>query len=71
MRRLPGPHRTLQKIYGEMVKFMKVEINQHKKDWDPAEPRDFIDCYLTEIQKVGGQTNIFIIFSIVKFIISI
>ncbi|XP_062250672.1 cytochrome P450 2J2-like [Platichthys flesus] len=51
MRRLPGPHRTLQKIYGEMVKFMKIEINQHKKDWDPAEPRDFIDCYLTEIQK--------------------
>ncbi|XP_019936473.2 cytochrome P450 2J4-like [Paralichthys olivaceus] len=51
MRRLPGPHHTLQKIYGEMVKLMKIEINQHKKDWDPAEPRDFIDCYLTEIQK--------------------
>ncbi|CAB1444503.1 unnamed protein product [Pleuronectes platessa] len=51
MRRLPGPHHTLQKIFGEMVKFMKIEINQHKKDWDPAEPRDFIDCYLTEIQK--------------------
>ncbi|AWP11013.1 putative cytochrome P450 2J6-like [Scophthalmus maximus] len=51
MRRLPGRHRTLQKLYGEIFKFMKIEINQHKKDWDPSEPRDFIDCYLNEIHR--------------------
>uniref|UniRef100_A0A8C2ZCW3 Uncharacterized protein n=1 Tax=Cyclopterus lumpus TaxID=8103 RepID=A0A8C2ZCW3_CYCLU len=28
-------------------------INQHKEDWNPSEPRDFIDCYLNEIQKVA------------------
>ncbi|XP_044056042.1 uncharacterized protein LOC122877915 [Siniperca chuatsi] len=51
MRRLPGPHRTLQQIYGETIDLMKTEINKHKEDWDPSEPRDFIDCYLNEIQK--------------------
>ncbi|XP_074491645.1 cytochrome P450 2J2-like isoform X2 [Sebastes fasciatus] len=51
MRRLPGPHRTLQKIYGEIMDLIKTEINKHKEDWNPSEPRDFIDCYLNEIQK--------------------
>ncbi|KAM6938879.1 cytochrome P450 2J4-like [Lycodopsis pacificus] len=51
MRRLPGPHHTLQSIYGEIMGLMKAEINKHKEDWNPSEPRDFIDCYLNEIQK--------------------
>ncbi|XP_040895601.1 cytochrome P450 2J6-like [Toxotes jaculatrix] len=56
MRRLPGPHHTVQKIYGEFIEFMKAEISEHKKDWDPSEPRDFIDYYLSEIQKNTKET---------------
>uniref|UniRef100_A0A665TPY8 Cytochrome P450 2J6-like n=1 Tax=Echeneis naucrates TaxID=173247 RepID=A0A665TPY8_ECHNA len=52
MKHFPGPHHTVQKIYSEILKLMKTEIDQHKKDLDPSEPRDFIDCYLNEIQKV-------------------
>lgn len=57
MRHLPGPHRTLQKMYGEILEFLKTEISKHKENWDPSEPKDFIDCYLKEIQRVGGQTK--------------
>lgn len=54
MRRLLGPHHALQNIYGEIMDLIQTEVNQHKEDWNPSEPRDFIDCYLSEIQKVGG-----------------
>lgn len=52
MRHLPGPHQTVLKIYEQVKVFLKEEIEQHKKDWDSSEPRDYIDCYLTEIEKV-------------------
>uniref|UniRef100_A0A8C4TJN3 Cytochrome P450, family 2, subfamily V, polypeptide 1 n=1 Tax=Erpetoichthys calabaricus TaxID=27687 RepID=A0A8C4TJN3_ERPCA len=35
-----------------VVEFLRSEIEEHKKDWDPAAPRDFIDCYLEEIEMV-------------------
>lgn len=57
MRRLPGPHHTLQKFLGELVDMVRTEVIKHRKDWDPSEPRDFIDCYLNELQKVSGQTT--------------
>ncbi|KAJ8388419.1 hypothetical protein AAFF_G00132950 [Aldrovandia affinis] len=31
--------------------FLREEIENHQKDWDPSAPRDFIDCYLSEIEK--------------------
>uniref|UniRef100_A0A665T622 Uncharacterized protein n=1 Tax=Echeneis naucrates TaxID=173247 RepID=A0A665T622_ECHNA len=52
MKHFPGPHHTVRKTYSEVLKLLKTEIDQHKKDLDPSEPRDFIDCYLNEIQKV-------------------
>uniref|UniRef100_A0A7N8XS13 Cytochrome P450 2J2-like n=1 Tax=Mastacembelus armatus TaxID=205130 RepID=A0A7N8XS13_9TELE len=52
MKHLPGPHQTLKKIYGEVINFVKTEIKKHKEDWDPSEPRNFIDCYLKEIHRV-------------------
>lgn len=57
MRRLPGPHRTLQGIYGEILDLIKTEVDQHREDFNPSEPRDFIDCYLNEMEKVGRQND--------------
>lgn len=57
MRRVPGPHHTLQNTYCQMLKLIKTEVDQHKKDWDPSEPRDYIDCYLNEIKKVSGKNR--------------
>uniref|UniRef100_A0A7N8X4V2 Cytochrome P450 2J2-like n=1 Tax=Mastacembelus armatus TaxID=205130 RepID=A0A7N8X4V2_9TELE len=51
------PHQTLKKIYGEVINFVKTEIKKHKEDWDPSEPRNFIDCYLKEIHRVNGEVD--------------
>uniref|UniRef100_A0A667XZ02 Cytochrome P450, family 2, subfamily R, polypeptide 1 n=1 Tax=Myripristis murdjan TaxID=586833 RepID=A0A667XZ02_9TELE len=55
MRRVPGPHHTIRKIYSDFMDLIKVDISKHKEDWDPSEPRDYIDCYLSEIQKSNGD----------------
>ena len=37
----------------------------HQENWDPEDPRDYVDTYLTEIEKVlylkinKGHTNVF------------
>ncbi|XP_016094679.1 cytochrome P450, family 2, subfamily V, polypeptide 1 isoform X2 [Sinocyclocheilus grahami] len=49
--------RSLEVIIMEEYKFLHQtitetnEVDKHYADWDPSSPRDFIDCYLTEIQK--------------------
>ncbi|XP_061593601.1 cytochrome P450 2J6-like isoform X2 [Cololabis saira] len=55
MRYLPGPHQTVKQIWIEVQDFIKVELDEHKKSWDPSDPRDYIDCYLKEIQTSKGQ----------------
>lgn len=57
MRRLPGPHQTLKEIYGEVNKFIAEEIEEHKKNLDPSDPRDYIDCFLSEIEKVSQSSS--------------
>ncbi|XP_051501120.1 cytochrome P450 2J2 [Myxocyprinus asiaticus] len=48
---LPGPHKDLFSCFQQVCAFIKEEVDKHCADWDPSSPRDFIDCYLTEIQK--------------------
>ncbi|XP_038126747.1 cytochrome P450 2J6-like [Cyprinodon tularosa] len=55
MRLLPGPHQTVKQIWGDVKSFIREELNQHKENWDPTERRDYIDCYLQEIQMNEGQ----------------
>ncbi|XP_068601252.1 cytochrome P450 2J6-like [Brachionichthys hirsutus] len=57
MRHLPGPHRTAMNIWKDIKAFVTAEIKEHKKNLDPANPRDYIDCYLNEIQKTKEQAN--------------
>ncbi|XP_063056859.1 cytochrome P450 2J6-like [Engraulis encrasicolus] len=56
MRLLPGPHQTLKQDYEKVKDFLRQEIEEHKEDWDPSEPRDYIDCYLSEIEKTKEDT---------------
>ncbi|KAM6962803.1 cytochrome P450 2J2-like [Aplochiton taeniatus] len=51
LKHLPGPHQTIHSIYGEIGKFLHREIEKHQTNWDPKDPRNFIDAYLTEIEK--------------------
>ncbi|KAF3834880.1 hypothetical protein F7725_027438 [Dissostichus mawsoni] len=57
MRRLPGPHQTVKQIWKDVKDFIRVEIKKHKQNWDPSDPRDYIDCFLNEIQTVKGQAG--------------
>ena len=52
MRHIPGPHKAVQHIWDEVKELIRDEIKEHKKNCDPSNPRDYIDSYLTEIQKV-------------------
>eukprot|EP00062_Callorhinchus_milii_P017928 gi/632970848/ref/XP_007901875.1/ PREDICTED: cytochrome P450 2J2 isoform X1 [Callorhinchus milii] len=48
---LPGPHKTLFALWDNILQFIKEEIQKHKANWNPEDPRDFIDCYLAEMEK--------------------
>lgn len=52
MKYLPGPHQTVHANYREIVAFLNREIEKHQEEWNPDDPRDFIDAYLSEMEKV-------------------
>ncbi|KAI1892066.1 hypothetical protein AGOR_G00150150 [Albula goreensis] len=52
MRRLPGPHKTIFSHWKKVIAFVRVKIEEHKEDWDPSAPRDYIDCFLSEMEKM-------------------
>ncbi|KAI5623566.1 cytochrome P450, family 2, subfamily AD, polypeptide 2 [Silurus asotus] len=48
---LPGPHKTIFDNYAKIIEFMKGEVRKHKEDWDPSNPRDYVDNFLLEMEK--------------------
>uniref|UniRef100_A0A8C5UCQ7 Uncharacterized protein n=1 Tax=Malurus cyaneus samueli TaxID=2593467 RepID=A0A8C5UCQ7_9PASS len=52
--RLPGPHKKALACYDVLSSFARKEIRRHIERGMPAEPQDFIDFYLAEIEKVKG-----------------
>lgn len=52
MKWLPGPHQTIISNYQELANFLKEKVEQHRQEWDSNNPRDYIDAYLTETEKV-------------------
>ncbi|KAL1022539.1 hypothetical protein UPYG_G00029040 [Umbra pygmaea] len=51
MKYLPGPHQTVQSNYRQIADIVQSEIDKHQEDWDPDNPRDYIDTFLNEIIK--------------------
>uniref|UniRef100_W5MRC1 Cytochrome P450, family 2, subfamily N, polypeptide 13 n=1 Tax=Lepisosteus oculatus TaxID=7918 RepID=W5MRC1_LEPOC len=51
MKFLPGPHQTVFSNYKKVKAFLKEEIENHRKNWDPSNSRDFIDTYFEEMEK--------------------
>lgn len=52
MKFLPGPHQTLFRNWDKLKLFVSRVIENHKRDWNPDETRDFIDAYLKEMAQV-------------------
>ncbi|XP_057356233.1 cytochrome P450 2J2 isoform X1 [Manis pentadactyla] len=57
MKFLPGPHQTLFSNWEKLKLFIAHMIEDHKKDWNPVETRDFIDAFLKEIEKYSGNAT--------------
>ncbi|XP_048833576.1 cytochrome P450 2J2-like isoform X4 [Brienomyrus brachyistius] len=54
---VPGPHQTIFSNYDQIITFVKEEIAKHKKDWDPSDPRDFVDAYFGEMDKMAADSE--------------
>uniref|UniRef100_A0ABI8ALA2 Cytochrome P450 family 2 subfamily F member 1 n=1 Tax=Felis catus TaxID=9685 RepID=A0ABI8ALA2_FELCA len=48
---LPGPHHRIFQNFTELQVFISEQIPQHQQTQQPGEPRDFIDCFLDQMEK--------------------
>lgn len=49
---LPGPHHRLFQNFTELQGFISEQIQRHRETRQSGEPRDFIDCFLDQMDKV-------------------
>ncbi|XP_042299562.1 cytochrome P450 2G1-like isoform X2 [Sceloporus undulatus] len=47
----PGPHTKIYDILEDMKSFIAKKIQKNKETFDPDFPRDFIDCFLIQMEK--------------------
>lgn len=58
MKHLPGPHNKIFALYGDIVEFIRQEVETHKLDFDPNNPRDYIDVFIMEMEKHKGEAEL-------------
>ncbi|XP_015242701.1 PREDICTED: cytochrome P450 2J6-like [Cyprinodon variegatus] len=58
-RSLPLPFRRAFKNYKTCQNIVMELVTEHKKTRVPGEPRDFLDCYLDEVDKRGNDGSSF------------
>uniref|UniRef100_A0A8C1LQY2 Cytochrome P450, family 2, subfamily P, polypeptide 6 n=1 Tax=Cyprinus carpio TaxID=7962 RepID=A0A8C1LQY2_CYPCA len=56
MRQLPGPHKKSFALWQNVIDFAREKVNAHRVDYDPSNPRDYIDCFLAEMEKLEDDT---------------
>ncbi|KAI7812060.1 cytochrome P450 [Triplophysa rosa] len=59
LRNVPLPFKKAFEVMGEMKNMTLNMINEHKRTRVPGEPRDFIDCYMDELDKRGNDGSSF------------
>ncbi|XP_041052611.1 cytochrome P450 2D26-like [Carcharodon carcharias] len=59
LRHFLGPHNKIFENQEKTIHFVQKIVTEHKKLWDPNEPRDFIDAFLAEQEKMknGPKTS--------------
>ncbi|RXN24294.1 cytochrome P450 2J2-like isoform X2 [Labeo rohita] len=57
IRRVPGPHKKIITVCQEVIDFIQGKVNAHRVDYDPSNPRDYIDCFLAEMEKPEDDTD--------------
>uniref|UniRef100_A0A667Y0I8 Cytochrome P450, family 2, subfamily N, polypeptide 13 n=1 Tax=Myripristis murdjan TaxID=586833 RepID=A0A667Y0I8_9TELE len=59
MKHLPGPHNKMFSYFKYLERFISQEVQGHKKDLDPNNPRDYIDTFILEMQNQHqGESNL-------------
>ena len=51
---IPG-YKANKALFDSLFDYYRDEYNDHLKDWDPENPRDFIDVYITERKRVEAD----------------
>ncbi|KAL6486131.1 hypothetical protein MHYP_G00055230 [Metynnis hypsauchen] len=51
MRRVPGPHQKIFTLWKRLFDFAHRKIDEHRVNYDSSNPRDYIDCFLVEMEK--------------------
>uniref|UniRef100_A0A8C0JFE5 Uncharacterized protein n=1 Tax=Chelonoidis abingdonii TaxID=106734 RepID=A0A8C0JFE5_CHEAB len=54
---IPGPHHNIFQPYIDTFDILREIVKKHKETRDPGFTRDFIDAFLEEIEKVGGDRH--------------
>ncbi|XP_060890874.1 cytochrome P450 2J2-like [Labrus mixtus] len=49
MKWLPGSHQKSFSLLQRIIDFIEMKIKEHRESLDPSSPRDYIDCFLTEM----------------------
>lgn len=67
MKHLPGRHNKIFSNFNGILDFIGEEVQSHKKDVDHSNPRDYIDAFIIEMEKVCEQPcNVHTVWSAVK-----
>ncbi|XP_008112050.2 cytochrome P450 2G1 isoform X2 [Anolis carolinensis] len=51
----PGPHTKIYNILEDMRVFIAKRVKKNQETFDPNFPRDFIDCFLIQMEKEKGN----------------
>ncbi|XP_003508495.1 cytochrome P450 2C23 [Cricetulus griseus] len=51
MKYVPGKHKEVPQRINDINNFILEKIKEHQESLDPANPRDYIDCFLSKIEE--------------------
>ncbi|KAM8953367.1 cytochrome P450 2F2-like [Pelodytes ibericus] len=54
---LPGPHQQIRRNFQDITDISLESIKYHEETLDPNCPRDYIDCFLTQIKQEEGNPD--------------
>ncbi|XP_075045022.1 cytochrome P450 2J4-like [Mixophyes fleayi] len=57
VRHLPLPHQKIFRNVKVVFGFLRKVLEEHKRTRDPRQPRNYIDCYLDELDKEQQESN--------------
>ncbi|XP_041790626.1 cytochrome P450 2J4 [Chelmon rostratus] len=54
---LPGPHQGIFPLTQKVIDFIEIKMKEHRESLDPSSPRDYIDCFLTEMEEEENKES--------------